>query len=305
MVRSLILMSWISRYNAYLEIPAGTEKTFSKRTVDIFFSRELIKNKRKIGMSEFTLHLPVLSSRAWHSMQSLLHDYLRTYLLLCKKDAVIGKYLTPELMDVPVAPAPGGTSPIITTDNWRKQVQQTYHGLFHSKLFLGECQKDPNHLALSFLQTEYQILLCVNLLVSTTNQYLQQHNKSEFRFSINVDKAYRSYRDGTWESSFLAGEKDISIDERLYILSSMTISKMQYMLSSWYIDFFLLNKKKIQLEIAQVRRPKKESSGRMGGGGASSSLRPRSSTVTAATTGITGNSRSLRRKKILNIQLVG
>lgn len=254
-------------------------------------------------MSEFTLHQPVLSSRVWHSVQSLLHDFLRTYLLLCKKDGIIGKYLTCEVMDVPPAPVLGDPSPIISPDIFKKQVHQTYHGLLHSKLFLTECQKDPLTHALAFLQTEFQILLCVNLLVSTANEYLHQQNKSEFRFSINVDKAYRSYRDGTWESSFLSADKELSTDEKLFLLSSMTISKLQYLLSSWYIDFFLLNKKKIQQEIMQSRRPKKESS--RGGGGSSSSLRPRSSAVTTTTTAITTGSRSLRRKKILNIQLVG
>jgi len=266
-------------------------------------------------MSEFSLHLPVLSSRTWHSIQSLLHDFLRTYLTLCKKDAVIGKYLTPQVMNVPPAPILGETSPLLSADAWRKQVHHTYQGLFHSKTFMAECQRDPaSPQALAYLQTEYQILLCVNLLVSTTNQYLQQQNKSEFRFSINVDRAYKSYRDGTWESSFLAGDKDLSIDERLYVLSSMTISKMQYLISSWYIDFFLLNKKKIQQEMMQLRRPRKEGGtrgGGGGGGGASSSIWPRSSRSSAllsssnTNNGITGSSRSLRRKKILNIQLVG
>jgi hypothetical protein len=263
-------------------------------------------------MSEFSLHLPILSSRTWHSIQSLLHDFLRTYLALCKKDAVIGKYLTPQVMNVPPAPILGETSSLLSTDTWRKQVHHTYQGLFHSKTFMAECQKDPvSPQALAYLQTEYQILLCVNLLISTTNQYLQQQNKSEFRFSINVDKAYKAYRDGTWESSFLVSDKNFSIDERLYILSSMTISKMQYLLSSWYIDFFLLNKKKIQQEMMQLRRSRKEIGGGTrgggGGGGASSSIWPRSyrsSALLSSSNTSTGISRSFRRKKILNIQLV-
>lgn len=181
----------------------------------------------------FLYQIPVLSGRQESCINHIMNEFIDCFLSLNRKDPSVGQNL-PETQYVK-------TTFSFLNPELLNLVKKTYHHIIKSTDFSND---------LSFLikqvQTDFQILFCIHLLVEFTNQYMNDQLKTELR--LNADKCYNTFkRRNEKETSlaFLTKNQDISLEDRLYVLSTLCISQLNLSLSSWFIDFFSIYKKKI------------------------------------------------------------
>lgn len=223
-------------------------------------------------MSDFLLPVVALSQKQESSIQHILNQFLQSFLHLNRKDANISSILE------------GSNYETQCFDLCQKSWQVLVKKALQHILTLYSVD-----ISIKLIFVELFLMLCVYLLVESTNTYIR--NQLKLDVQLNVEKAYQTYKRRNEKDCnllFLSDEKDICLEDRLYILSTLAVNQIQMVLSTYYLDFFTYNKRKIQGYL-QVKQSKINVP-------TSSAKSMRSSTAATTTT-------RERRKKVLNIQL--
>jgi len=226
-------------------------------------------------MSDFLLPVVALSQKQESNIQHILNQFLQSFLLLNRKD----ENLTSTVQEDKFEPQHFD----LCQKSWQALVKKAFQHI----LTLYSID-----ISIKLIFVELFLMLCVYLLVESTNIYIR--NKLKLDVQLNVERAYQTYKRRNEKDCnllFLSEEKDICLEDRLYILSTLAVNQIQMVLSTYYLDFFTCNKRKIQgyLQVKQSKVNVHTSSAK--------SMR----STTAATTATTTTRE--RRKKILNIQL--
>jgi hypothetical protein len=181
----------------------------------------------------FLYQIPGLSGKQDSRISEILNEFIDCFLLLNRKDSSVAKDLPEEnFVKFPF---------IFTSQDFLNLVKRA----FQKVLYYTDFSNDLSFLT-KFVQTEFEILLCIFILVESTNLYIAKQFNSDMK--LRVSKAYNTFKRRNEKESditFLAKTQDLSIEDRLYLLSTIKISQLQMILSHWFIDFFSIYKKKI------------------------------------------------------------
>jgi hypothetical protein len=222
-------------------------------------------------MSDFLLPVVALSPKQERNIQHILNQFLQSFLVLNKKDENLNSTIQEDKFESQYFD--------LCQKSWQALVKNAFQHVL--KLYSVD-------ISIKQIFVELFIMLTVYLLVNSTNEYIR--NTLKLDVQLNVEKAYQTYKRRNEKDCnllFLSEEKDISLEDRLYILSSLAVNQIQMVLSIYYLDFFTSNKRKIQGYL-QVKQSKQHVH--------TSSAKSMRSTTTTTTT-------RERKKKILNIQL--
>jgi len=223
-------------------------------------------------MSDFLLPVVALSPKQESNIHNILNQFLQSFLILNRKDENLSNTIQEDKFESQYFD--------LCQKSWQALVKKSFQNVL--SLYSVD-------ISIKQIFVELFLMLCVYLLVESTNEYIR--NKLKLQVQLNVEKAYQTYKRRNEKECnllFLSEEKDISLEDRLYILSTLAVNQIQMVLSCYYLDFFTSNKRKIQgyLQVKQSKQYVHTSS--------TKSMR----STTAATT-----TTRERRKKILNIQL--
>jgi len=182
-------------------------------------------------MSEnFSFSLP---SVHLSEIEKLVQHYIESMLELHKKDEKIGIYI----------PDMGKIQHISintkTLKNCANLAFQSIWSMIQPQDFQAQYRN---------IQNEFILLFCIHVLISQTNHYLQEHIRTEFPLYLSPEKAYQGchLKNTKNYTSFLLIKDHFTVEERLYMLSTVTISKLQHVMAGWFIEFFSINKRYIR-----------------------------------------------------------
>jgi hypothetical protein len=168
-------------------------------------------------MSSELISIPNIS---FYNIELLLNNYIACLIKICQKDAELSDYFSKSV---------------------HINIQMTSLKLKNYTMVSLEYIK--THFDQKNYKNEFPLLFCIFLLVNETNEFIQNH--IDDKFLLNFEKAYKSYdlKNVKTSMSFLIDANDYSCEQKLYLISSICISRLLHLFSSWFIDFFNHNKK--------------------------------------------------------------